>query len=88
MGDVEHLVCLLAWSSVMTYRRRRGGGVGGRLKREGTYVYLQLIHVVVWQQLTQHCNYPPVKNIWKKKLISTFYKFSKFWEEAVRVDAK
>ena len=23
-------------------------------KREGTYIYLQLIHVV-WQKLTQHC---------------------------------
>ena len=63
----------LAWSSVMTYRRRRGGGVGGRLKREGTYVYLQLIHVVVWQQLTQHCNYPPVKNIFGKKNSSVLF---------------
>ena len=25
-------------------------GVGGRFRREGTYVYLQLIHVVVWQK--------------------------------------
>ena len=24
-----------------------GGGLGGRLKREGIYVYLQLIHIVV-----------------------------------------
>jgi len=32
-----------------------GGGVGGRLKREGTYVYLQLIPVVVWQKPTQYC---------------------------------
>ena len=24
-----------------------GGGLGGRLKREGIYVYLQLIHVAV-----------------------------------------
>ena len=29
--------------------------VGGRIKREGTYVYLWLIHVAVWQKLTQHC---------------------------------
>ena len=31
---------------------RRGGmvrEVGGRFKREGTYVYLMLIHVDVWQ---------------------------------------
>ena len=32
-----------------------GGGVGGRLKREGTYVYLGLIPVVVWQKPTQYC---------------------------------
>ena len=31
-----------------------GSGVGGRLKRERIYVYLQLIHVVQ-QKLTQHC---------------------------------
>ena len=30
-------------------------GVGGRFKREGTYVYLWLIHIVVWQKTTQHC---------------------------------
>ena len=32
-----------------------GWEVGGRLKREGTYVYLWLIHVDVWQKPTQHC---------------------------------
>ena len=30
------------------------GGVWERLKREGIYVYLWLIHVVVWQKPTQH----------------------------------
>ena len=34
--------------SVTTWRG--GMGVGGRLKREGTYVYLWLIHTVVWQK--------------------------------------
>ena len=29
--------------------------VGGRFKREGTYVYPWLIHVDVWQKPTQHC---------------------------------
>jgi len=29
--------------------------VGGRLTRAGIYVYLQLIHIVVWQKPTQHC---------------------------------
>ena len=28
--------------------------MGGRLKREGMYVYLELIHVVVQQKPTQH----------------------------------
>ena len=31
------------------------GRVGGRLEGEGTYVYIQLIHVVEQQKLTQHC---------------------------------
>ena len=36
--------------------------VGRRLKREGTCVYLWLIHVDVWQKLSQYCSYPPIKN--------------------------
>ena len=42
------LVCLLVinlylegWSGI---------GVGGRFRREGTYVYLWLIHIVAWQK--------------------------------------
>ena len=31
-----------------------GLGVGGRLKREGIYLYIQLVHAVVQQKLTQH----------------------------------
>ena len=27
----------------------------GKYKREGTYVYLRLIHVDVWQKLSQYC---------------------------------
>ena len=27
---------------------------GGRFKKEGTYVYLWMIHAVVWQEPTQH----------------------------------
>ena len=36
--------------------------VGGRFKREATYVYLWLIHVDVWQKPVQYCkaNYPPI----------------------------
>ena len=32
-----------------------GGEMGGRFKREETYVYLWLIHVDVWQKPTQYC---------------------------------
>ena len=31
------------------------GGVEGRFKREGIYVYIQLIHFIVQQKLTPHC---------------------------------
>ena len=30
-------------------------GVGESFKREGTYVYLWLIHIDVWQKPTQYC---------------------------------
>ena len=44
------------------------GVVGGRLKREGIYVYLQLIHVVVAENnITLLSDYPPIKNKLKKK---------------------
>ena len=39
-----------------------GWEVTGRLRREGTYVYLWLIHVDVWQKPTQYCNYLSIKN--------------------------
>ena len=32
-----------------------GWEVGGRSKKDGTYVYLWLIHVDVWQKPTQYC---------------------------------
>ena len=32
-----------------------GWEVGGGYKREGTYVYLWLIHVDAWQKPTQYC---------------------------------
>ena len=32
-----------------------GKELGGRFKREGTYVYLWLIHVDVWQKPTKFC---------------------------------
>ena len=30
-------------------------GCADRFKREGTYIYLWLIYVVVWQKSTQYC---------------------------------
>ena len=41
--------------------------VGGRSKREGSYVHLWLIHVDVWQNSNQYCNYPSIKNKYIKK---------------------
>ena len=41
--------------SVTTQRGGMGWEVGGRFKREGTYVYLWLIHVAIWKKLTQYC---------------------------------
>ena len=32
-----------------------GWEVGGRFQREGTYIYLWLIHVDGWQKPTQYC---------------------------------
>ena len=41
-------------------------GAGRRFKREGMYVNRQLMHLVVQQKLTPHCNYIPTKNLKKK----------------------
>ena len=43
-----------AQCSVKTWSGGWESAVGGRLKRGGMYVNLQLIHIVVWQKLTQH----------------------------------
>ena len=43
-----------------------GEGKGGRIKLEGIYVSIWLIHAVIQQKLTQHCkaiNYIPFKEI-------------------------
>ena len=42
------------WGSVTTSRGGMEWEVGGRFKREGSYVYLWLIHDV-WQKPTQYC---------------------------------
>ena len=36
-----------------------GWEVGGRFKREETYIYIWLIRVDVWWKPTLYCNYPP-----------------------------
>ena len=43
------------WGSVTIQRGVMGRKVGWRFKREGTYVYLWLIHVDVWQKPTRFC---------------------------------
>ena len=43
------------WGSVTIQRGVMGREVGWRFKREGTYVYLWLIHVDVWQKPTRFC---------------------------------
>ena len=55
--------------SVLTQRGGMGWEMGGRFKREGTYIYLWLIHVDVWQKWTQYC-----KAIILQLKISNFFK--------------
>ena len=43
-----------------------GRKVGGGFKREETHVYLQLIHVEVWQKLAQYCK-TNISQLQKKK---------------------
>ena len=40
--------------SITIQMGEKGQEVGGRFKREGTYVYLWLIHVDVWQKSNQY----------------------------------
>ena len=44
-----------SWCSVTTQRGGMGREVRGQFKREGTHVYLQLIHGDVWQKPSQYC---------------------------------
>ena len=47
--------------SVTTQRGRMEWEEGERFKKEGTQVYLWVIHVDVWQKPTQYCNYSSIK---------------------------
>ena len=42
-------------SSALCDDLERWDGVGGRLMREGIYVYIWLTHIVAQQKLAQHC---------------------------------
>ena len=59
------------------------GRVERRLRREGIYVYIWLIHDAVQQKLTQHCksNFIPIKKLTKIMIISDTiaYCFKIFW---------
>ena len=43
----------------------------GEFKRDGMYVYLWLIHIIVWQKPTQYC---------KAIILQLNSSLSKFWE--------
>ena len=45
-----------------------GEGTGRELKREGTYVYLWLIQVDVWQKPTQFCKAITLKTNKKERI--------------------
>ena len=49
--------------------------VGGRFKREGTYVYIWLIHVGMWQKPTQYCKAIILQLKMKKEFWSFEQKF-------------
>ena len=69
-------------SSGTTYK------VGRRFKREGTYVYLWLIHVDVWQKPTQHCKTIILqlkikkKKMWYVYTIEYYSAIKKQWNNA------
>ena len=54
--------------------------VGGRVKREGTYVYLWLIHADIWQKSTWFFKaiILPLKSKLEKDASSMFYLFFRF----------
>ena len=41
-----------SWHSITTWRGRK---VGEEYKREGTYVYLWLLHADIWQKPLPYC---------------------------------
>ena len=56
--------------------------MGGKFKRERTYVYLWLIHVAVWQKPKQYCKAITLQ----LKMISKIYKAKKKKELKLEID--
>ena len=57
---------------------RDGGGMGGRSKREGVYVYIWLSHFILQQKPIQHCNaITPLQEKKKKKDNASLAKLTK-----------
>ena len=49
------ICCMTQGTQTGALYQPRGVRWGGRFKREGTYVYLWLMHVDVWQKTTEFC---------------------------------
>ena len=52
-----------------------GREMGGRFKREGTYVYPWLIHIDIWQKITKFCKAIILqlkRNVKRKKRLKKF----------------
>ena len=53
--DSHSSLCVNKVTEIFNRIKKHSWGGGGRFKREGTYVYLRLIRVDVWQKPTQYC---------------------------------
>ena len=61
-----------------------GYGVRGRFRKKGTYVYLWLIHVAVWQKPTQHCSaiiFQLKIDKFKRQFTKSIYISTNTWEK-------
>ena len=78
------------WHSVATQRVGMEWEVGERFKREGTYVYLWLIHIDVRQKSTQYCKaiILQLKILLKKRTIVQFSNLNTFKRIKVRISMK
>ena len=59
----------ISFKNISCFKDLIKGGVRGRLKREVVCIYIQLIHAVVQQNVTQHCKAIILQL--KKNLINT-----------------